>query len=211
MLFVSKYAAYRHVISPGTMRWVRDPSGAERQVDNGDFFWAEFKLGGLLPHQQDLALQEFRKISPINPLGAEPMMVEGAISMLDAAEEGETSNVHEGFNPYQRLSRYDTEDGRMCPQRWKESAEETLLASTDFGRDFLRIDLAELTIPWASYDTMPPADIPMFALAGGFDIDYVIRYEAANQARLEVGKALRAAQKQQQADAAERAKLTVNA
>lgn len=208
MLFVSKFAAYRHIISPGSMRWVRDVNGNERQVDNGDFFWAEFKQGGLTPTQQDLAIQEFRKINPNNPFGAEPLMIDGAISMMDAAAEGETSNTHEAYMLYTRLSRFDTEDGRMCPSRWKEDCERVLQESDDFGRDLLRIDLAELVQPWATYDEMDPELIPAFALAGGFDIEAVIRYEKATQGRVEVGKALREAQKQQQAEAIERAALT---
>ena len=211
MLFVSKFAAYRHVISPGSMRWVKDPSGAERQIDNGDFFWAEFKLGGLLPHQQDLALQEVRKINPAHPLGAEPLMIEGTINMMDAATEGETSNAHEAYFPWQRLSRFDTEDGRMCPKRWKDATEECLLASDDYGRDFLRIDLAELVAPWASYDEMDPQEIAPFALAGGFDIEAILRYEQGTQKRLEVGKALVKALEVQKAQRAERDALSVTA
>lgn len=211
MLFVSKFAAYRHVISPGTMRWVKSPSGAERQVDNGDFFWAEFKLGGLTPAQQDIALQEFRKINPEHPLGAEPLPTSGAISMMDAATEGEVSNAHEGYFPYQRLSRFDTEDGRMCPPRWQEITEETLLGSPDFGRDMLRIDLAELVAPWPTYDEMTAEEACAFALAGGYDLEAVIRYEKGTLKREEFGRALNAARKTQQAQRAERAALTVSA
>lgn len=208
MLFVSKFAAYRHVISAGSMRWVRDVNGNERQVDNGDFFWAEFKQGGLTQHQQDLAIQEFRKVNPVAPFGAEPLMIDGTISMLDAAAEGETSNAHEAFHLFTRLSRFDTEDGRMCPSRWKEDCERVLLESDDFGRDLLRIDLAELALPWATYDEMNPDQIVAFATLGGFDIEQILRYEKANQKRESLAQELRKAQKRQHEEALERAALT---
>lgn len=209
MLFVSKFAAYRHVISPGSMRWVRDPSGAERQVDNGDFFWAEFKLGGLTPAQQDIAIQEFTKINPIHPFGALPHQHDGTINQMDAASEGETGNAHEGYMVYQRLSRFDTEDGRMCPERWRDATEECLLASPDFGRDMLRIDQAELELPWATYAEMTPDEVVAFATAGGFDIDKIIRYEKGTQKRTEYGRALLKAQKEQAARKTESEALTV--
>lgn len=211
MLFVSKFAAYRHVVSAGTMRWVRDPSGAERQIDNGDFFWAEFKLGGLEPYYQDLALQEFRKINPQHPLGAEPHMIDGTINMMDAASEGETTNAHEAYLPYQRLSRYDTEDGRMCPERWRGATETCLMSSTDFGRDFLRLDLLDLNPPWPTYSEMDAETAAAFALAGGIDIELALRYEKATSKREDFRKAFTAAKKAQDEQRAEAAALTVSA
>lgn len=211
MLFVSKFARYRHVINPGTMRWVKDSSGSERQIDNGDFFWAEFATGGLDLHDQTLALQAFRDINPNNPLGAEPIMIDGTINQMDAATEGEVSNAHEAYFPWQRLSRYDTEDGRQCPTRWREATEECLLASPDFGRDFLRLDLLNLIPPWPTYDEMAPDEIVPFAIAGGYELDLVLRYEKATKKRKEVGVPLKVALDRQRELRAEQAALTVTA
>jgi hypothetical protein len=112
MLFVSRAGAYRLVISPGSLRWVKDPSGAERQVDNGDFFWCEFKLGGLEPHQQDIAVAEFRRIHGPGAFGAEPIQIDGTINQMDAASEGErtTPRATRSGNAWA----FDTDDGRMC-------------------------------------------------------------------------------------------------
>src|SRR5258706_9910612 len=139
MLFVSRFTAYRHVISPGTMRWIKSPSGSERQIDNGDFFWAEFKVGGLTFEQTELALQEFRNINPRSPFGAERIMISGTINQMDAASDGEASTAHDAYEPRERISRFDTEDKHQCPERWQLSSEECLLASSDYGRDFIRI------------------------------------------------------------------------
>lgn len=208
MLFVAKFAKYRHLISGGSVRWVRDREGHERQVDNGDIFWAEFTLGGLELYDRDLAVQEFRRLNSNEAFGAEPQMIDGTIDATEAATDGDAYNQHEGYQAYQRLSRFDTEDGRICPARWKDAAEECLLASSDFGRDFIRLDLLTLVAPWATYDEMDPAMIVPFALAGGFDLDHVVRYEKATKKRQEVGVPLAAALKEKRARDAEQAALT---
>lgn len=210
MLFVAKFAKYRILVEAGSQRWVRDRDGHERQVDDGASFWADFQLGGLETHDQELALQEFRRINPQHPMGAEPLMIDGTINQMDAAIEGETSNAHEAYYPWQRLSRFDTEDGRQCPARWQEKAEEVLLASADIGRDFIRLDLLSLVAPWSTYDEMGAEEAAQFALAGGFNLDAVIRYEKATLKRKEFGVALFAAKKLQDAQKAEREALTVN-
>lgn len=213
MLFVAKYAKYRLLVQGGSMRWVRDPSGAERQVDNGDSFWADFQLGGLDLHDRDLAVQEFTRLNPQGAFGAEPIMVDGSIDATEAAMDGNSSNVHEGYQVWQRLSRFDTEDGRMCPARWREAAEERLQSSEhgDFGRDYIRLDILTLVAPWPTYDEMDAAEVVPFAVAGGYDLEHVLRYEKAMQKRSEVGKPLKVALDAQRAARAEQAALTVNA
>lgn len=211
MLFVAKYAKYRAVVNPGSMRWVKDPSGSERQIDNGDFFWCEFSTGGLDAAQQDLAIQEFRRIGGPTPFGAEPIPIDGQINQMDAASAGETNNAHEAYWVWQRLSRFDTEDGRMCPSRWREASEACLLESNDFGRDFIRIDNLALVAPWPTYDDFTPAKIAEYALAGGMRIDDVIRYEKGTQNRNAVIAKLDVAKAQQALEDAERAALSVPA
>lgn len=211
MLFVAKFAKYRAVVSPGTMRWVKDQSGSERQIDNGDFFWCEFVTGGLDPHQVDLAMQEFKRLGGNTPFGAEPVPIDGTINQMDAATEGETNNAFEGYLVYQRLSHFDTEDGRSCPSRWRDEAEKTLLTSDDYGRDVIRLDILEITQPWPTYDTFPAAKIAGYARAGGLRIDDVLRYEKATQARATVIAALEVAKAQQALEEAEAAALSVPA
>lgn len=212
MLFVSRFANYRHGVSPGSMRWVRDPSGSERQIDGGDFFWAEFKLGGLELHQQELAVQEFTRINPEHPWGAQPLTGDGTINMQDAASEGEISNSFEGYLPYQRLSRFDTEDGRMCTERWRAATEEALLGSTDLGRDFILLDLLDLTQPWPTYDAVDdPNQAAKYALFGGLRLEPIIRYEKATLNRPAWIAALNVALKQQELQRAEAEALTVTA
>lgn len=211
MLFVCKYAKHRHVINGGTMRWVKDSAGNDSQIDNGDFFWAEFVTGGLDTHDQALAIQEFTRINPSHPFGAEPLMIDGTINQMDAASEGETSNTHEAYFPYQRLSRFDTEDGRMCPERWREATEKVLLESTEYGRDIIRIDILDLVPPWPTYDTMDEAEIVPFALTGGYDIKYVLRYEKATRRSPVIGRDLTKALREHEAREAEKAALTASA
>lgn len=209
MLFVAQFGNYRHLVQAGTMRWVRDPQGSERQVDNGDSFWADFILGGLDIHDRELAIQEFRRLNGDHAFGAEPIMIDGTINQLDAAAEGEASNVHEGYQVHQRLSRFDTEDGRQCPSRWREDTERVLLASPDFGRDFIRLDTLTLIAPWPTYDEMAAENIVPHAIAGGYDLEHVLRYEKATQKRPGVGAPLKVALDQQRAIREEQAALTV--
>jgi hypothetical protein len=211
MLFVAKFAKYRAVVSPGTMRWVRDQSGSERQIDNGDFFWCEFVTGGLDLHQRELAVQEFMRLGGNTPFGAEPVPIDGTINQMDAASQGETNNAFEGYLVYQRLSHFDTEDGRMCPSRWRDEAEQTLIDSPDYGRDLIRIDLLEITQPWPTYDTFDADKIAAYAKAGGLRIDDVIRYEKATQDRPTVLASLEVAKAQQALEDAEAAALSVPA
>ncbi len=211
MLFVSRYAAYRIVVSPGSYRWTKNASGLERQVDNDDHFIADFKVGGLTPHQQDLTVQEFRRINPQGAFGAEPITIDGTINQFDAASEGETSNAHEGYQVWQRISRFDTEDGRMCPLRWKDHAEKAIQESSDFGRDVICLDHLELVLPWPSYAEMEPGEVARYALAGRYPIDPILRYEKATENREIVVKGLVAARARQEAEDAERALLQVTA
>lgn len=216
MKFVSIKGKYRHLVQSGDMRWVKMPNGSERQIDEGGSFWAEFKTGGLDIHERELAMQEFTRISgstrPENLTGlAMPLMIDGTISSMESATEGEVSNAHEAYFPWQSLSFFDTEDGRMCPARWRDLTEETLMASADFGRDFIRIDNLNLVAPWPTYDSMSPEEIVPHALAGGYDLDGVLRYEKATAKRTEVGVPLKVALDARNEREAEQSALTVRA
>lgn len=216
MKFVSFHGKYRVLVQGGTMRWVREPNGSERQVDNGDSFWADFKTGGLDDHERSLVMQEFTRISgsmrPENLTGmAMPIMIDGTINQMDAASEGEVSNGHEAYFPWQSFSQYDTEDGRQCPARWRADTERVLMECADLGRDYIRIDTLDLTAPWPTYDAMDEAEVVPFALAGGYDIDEVLRYEKATRKSETVGRALTVALKAKRAAEAEQAALTVTA
>jgi hypothetical protein len=99
----------------------------------------------------------------------------------------------------------------MCPSRWRDEAEQTLIDSPDYGRDLIRIDLLEITQPWPTYDTFDADKIAAYAKAGGLRIDDVIRYEKATQDRPTVLASLEVAKAQQALEDAEAAALSVPA
>jgi hypothetical protein len=212
MLFVCKYAKHRHLIEGGSQKQGFDADGHIVRIETSAAFWAEFQLGGLDPHDAELAVQEFTRRNSNDPFGAIPVGNDGSINPIEAAEDLETHSGHEGYAVRQRISRFDTEDGRMCPKRWQDRAEEVLMESMEIKiGDIIRLDVLTLVPPWPTYDTMEAEEIVPFALTGGYDLDWVLRYEKATQKRPAVGKPLKRALDERRARAVEQAALTVSA
>lgn len=211
MKFVSKYAKYRHLVESGSIKKAFDKDGHVIDIETGASFWADFSLGGLEPAEADMAVAEFTRLNPNDPFGALPRSDESSIDATEAVEDMQSDAGHEAYNARQRISSFDTEDGRVCPARWKERVEEVLLGSSDFGRDFICLDTLTLVPPWPAYDEMEPDQIVQFALEGGYDLDAVRRYEKNTKKRPEVGVPLKKALDARAARRAEAAALTVSA
>lgn len=186
MKFISKYAKFGFNASPGTQKWVTDSSGNSRQVDNNDGIYLQFAPGGLTLDEQQAALEQLTRVNALHPFGATPKMNDDVISAQEALAEGEAHNAHDGFSPYQRLGRFDTEDPTQCPARIKDAAEAALLAANEFGHDLFRIDNYNLVPPWPTYPEAANAKLEgvlAYAKQGGLDFRQILRYEKATTAR----------------------------
>lgn len=212
MRFVSKYARFGFNVRGGSMRWVRDSSGNERQISNGDDIYLTFKPGLLRAEEHETAVELFTNVNPLHPFGASPKMHDDVISAQEALAEGEAHNAHDGFMPFQRIGVFDTDDPQQCPGAWKEAAEEGLLKASEFGVDLFRIDNYGLKAPWPSYPTeanASAAGIINFAKQAGFDLEKVLRYEQATTQRKGLTAALETAIAEQQAERSEEQALAI--
>jgi hypothetical protein len=211
MKFVSTSGGYVININPGTQRAITHPSGVTEFMPNGDLFSAHFKLQTLSMAEITAAQEQFLG-GPLGrfAFGSVPAREEGTINILDAMDEGYTSTAHDGYEPWQNLSTFDTKDPRQCPPELREEVEAYLLASNEYGRAYVRVDNYNLTPPWPTYPVTGVVDIDSivkFAKVGGL-LDAAIVYEENSGNREDLLEALNAARGVARAEAEEQAGLT---
>lgn len=83
--------------------------------------------------------------------GSVPGRDEGNINIQDAAQEGYASTAHTGYDVYQNLACFDTNDPQQCPPEARAEVEQFLLNHYDHGNVFVRVDDWNLTPPWPTY------------------------------------------------------------
>lgn len=212
MRFISKYAKFGFNVRGAVQEWVRDSSGASRQISVDSGLYLQFKPGGLTYEEQLACTDIFTKVNPLHPWGAAPKMHDDVINAQEALAEGEAHNAHDGFLPWQRIGLFDTEDKTQCPPQCKEEAEQALLNSDEFGIDLFRIDNFNLVAPWPAYPTADTAKIEGiigFAKQGGMDFKQILRYEKATTARPGLMAALQAELDAQELAAVEEQALAI--
>lgn len=193
MRFISKYAKFGFNVRAEGQRWVKDSSGAERQLGLGDGLYLQFKPGLLTYEEREAAVEIFTRNNPEHPWGAAPKMHDDVISAQEALAEGEAHNAHDGFLPWQRIGLFDTDDPSMCPPAHKLEAEEALLNSMELGIDLFRVDNYNLVAPWPTYPEAATAKVESiigFAVQGGYDFHQILRYEKATTNRKGLVEAL---------------------
>lgn len=180
MKFVSVHPGYRITVSSGTQRAVVHPSGVTEFMPNDDTFTAEFKLKTLSVAEIAAATEQLLS-GPQGrfAFGSTPGRDEGNINILDAMDEGYTSTAHDGYDPYQNLSTFDTKDEAQCPAKWREPTEAYLLGHYEKERAYVRVDDYNITPPWPTYPQsgkVNSADLLRFAKAGGF-LEVALEFE----------------------------------
>lgn len=172
MKFVSVHPGYKITVQSGTQRAVTHPSGVTEFYPNDDAFTAEFKVQALSVREITAATEQLlggprgRYV-----FGSHPSRDEGNISPEAAIEMGYTGTAHDGYDPYQQLSSFDTRDEAQCPERWREQTEEFLVNHYERERAYVRVDDYNLTPPW-----------PTFPVAGKVEVAPLVRF--AGQAGL---------------------------
>lgn len=211
MKLVSPHSNYNINVRPGTQRAVTHPSGVTEFMPNGDLFSCQFVMRTLTT-KEITAAQEQLLGGPLGrfAFGSIPGRDEGNINILDAMDLGYASTAHEGYEPWQNLSTFDTADPTMCPAQDRDEVEAYLLASNEYGRAYVRVDNYNLTPPWPTYPVTGAVDIDSivkFASVGGL-LEAALTFEETASNRDELIEALRAALVVAKAEADEQAGLT---
>lgn len=214
MRFIGVHPGYSMTFNGGTRRAITHPSGTTEFIDNGDFFSIDFKPGaGHLTTQEIETAKQLLYAGPQGRFvfGSHPSSEEGNINVLDARVEGYAQTAHQGYDPYQQLSYYDTKDPKMCPPEKRDEIEAFLLNHHEASRAYVRVDLAVLTPPWPSYPeegaTYDAKKVAAFAAAGGM-LDIALSYEEATTERPDLIAAYAVAKEAAEKRAAEEAGLS---
>lgn len=193
MKFVSVHPGYKNTVQSGTQRAVTHPSGVTEFYPNDDSFTAEFKVKTLSIREITAATEQLLG-GPQGRFvfGSHPSRDEGNISPEAAIEMGYTGTAHDGFDPYQQLSTFDTADPMQCPERWREQTEEYLCNHYERERAYVRVDDYNLTPPWPTYPVAGKVDVEAlvrFASAGGL-LEAALEFELGQSQRAPLVAAL---------------------
>lgn len=213
MKFVSTSAHYRMSISGGGQRAITHGSGITEFIPNSEDppVIAQFEVK-TLSSAEITAAQEQLLGGPLgrHVFGSVPGRDEGNINILDAMDEGYASTAHDGFEPWQNLSTFDTANPQQCKPQHREEVEAYLLNHYELGRAYVRVDNYNLSLPWPTYPVKGAVDtdsIVKFAKVGGL-LETALVYEENTAARPELIEALREALVVAQAEAEEQAGLS---
>lgn len=211
MKFASRHAGHALTFNSGTTRAIVTPSGATSFLDNGDFFNVKFEEARFDAAEIEAAKEQlFSGAKDGNAFGSTPSRDEGLISVDEAVAAGYAHLNYDGYDVYQNLGSFDTNDPRQCPPPIREEVEQFLLGHAEFGVVFVRVDNYNLTPPWPTYPSGPEVNIEAivrFAKAGGFLVP-TITYEANSESRPALLEALKKALAEEQAQAEEDAGLS---
>lgn len=193
MKFVSVHPGYKITVASGTQRAITHPSGATEFISNDDSFTAEFRVQTLSIREITAATEQLLG-GPQGRFvfGSHPSRDEGNIHPDSAIEMGYAGTAHDGFDPYQQLSTFDTADEKQCPERWRELTEEFLANHYERERAYVRVDDYNLTPPWPTYPQAGKVDVEAlvrFASAGGL-LEAALEYELGQAKRAPLVTAL---------------------
>ena len=163
--YISRAASYKKTVVKGENTLVQTPTGPQ-QVETRRPIIATFTTGGITPYERQSAEERFK----FPGRGEEESMV----------------------TTLRRVSVFDTDQAAIV-EGWSDDLKKEIEASLDEGQnsDYFRCDPLPSPKPWPSYDEFQDADaIASFAQAGGIDYESVRAYEAENENRAGVFKAL---------------------
>lgn len=211
MKFASRHAGHAITFNSGTTRAIVSPGGATSFIENGDFFNVKFEEARFSAAEIEAAKEQlFSGAKEGNAFGSTPSRDEGLISVDEAVAAGYAHLNYDGYDVYQNLGSFDTEDPRVCPPQIKDEVEQFLLGHQEYGVVFVRVDNYNLTPPWPTYPLGPEvniANVVRFAQAGGFLVE-ALTYEVNVGQRLELIEAYKVALAKEQAEAEEDAGLS---
>lgn len=189
MKFVSRYVAPVITVNSGTQRAIILEGGATQFRDNGDMFNVQFEILTLTAAEIDAAKKQLfaGALGEKPAFGSTPSRDEGILNVDEGAAMGYADLNYEGYDIYQNLSLYDTNDPRMCPPQKRAEVEEFLLGHYEFGHSYVRVDNYDLTPPWPTYPkgVCAYADVARFAQVGGL-LNEALAYEQASEQRPEL-------------------------
>jgi hypothetical protein len=210
MKFVSRHPQGVVTIIDATEKAEVLQGGQTRYVPDQREFAAQFVVRTLSEAEIKAAQDQFYMGLGPDAFGSVPGRDAGNINIQDAAEEGYASTAHEGFDIYQRLSTFDTEDPTQCPPQYREAAEEILSNHYANGFDWCRVDNYNLSPPWPTYPTGDNPNVEgvvQFAKLGGF-VNAAIVYERATRNHPNLIALLEEAQEEERVAQAQEAGLT---
>lgn len=212
MKFASRHAGHALTFNSGTTSAIVTPSGATQFLDNGDFFNVKFEEARFDAAEIEAAKEQLFGAAPEgkNAFGSTPSRDEGLISVDEAVAAGYAHLNYDGYDVYQNLGSFNTEDPRQCPPAIREEVEQFMLGHAEYGVVFVRVDNFNLTPPWPTYpqgDVVNVEAVVRFAKAGGFLVE-TITYETNVGRRPALVEALKLALAEEQAVAEEDAGLS---
>lgn len=210
MKFVSKFSPYTLGVIQGTQRAEVMSNGVTRYVENTPAFKARFTLKTLNHVEIEAARAQILNNGGPYAFGSIPGRDEGNINIDDAREEGYSSTAHAGYDAYQCLTTFDTEDPAQCPEVFREDVEQFMLSHYELGQAFVRVDDYNLSPPWPTYPTGSEVNVEgvvKFAVMGGF-LHAALIYERSTLGRSDLIAGYEEAQAAEQLAKAEEAGLT---
>lgn len=182
MRFISAISAYKLVVIHEDVEILA--SGQPRVIAPG--FTAEFRQGGLLPHEKEVAARELKFRNQTYYKDGTPVDLIPRVSLFD------TSEIHD--------------------PKLRERVEKAMLANPDFGKQdgYMLVEAPKVTAPWASYDELTihgqrtaekvaERNIEI-ARTTGTSLEALIAYERQNRNDARIIAAYEAAQAEAQAE-----------
>lgn len=204
MKFVSKHAGHTISIEGGSQRPVLNREGVTTFIESAPVLQADFKLRVLSAAEIDAAKEQiFAYSKDGQAFGAVPSLESGLIGVEEGVAAGYGQLNYEGYDPYQGLSVYDTDDPTQCPPDRREEVEAFLLACPEFNVSYVRVDNWNLQPPWPTYSLDPDVKVDgmvKLAQASGFLVP-AINYEKAGPRRANLIAAYEKALAAEQAEA----------
>lgn len=187
MKFVSKHAGHSITVDGGATRPVLSREGVTTWIESAPVLQADFKVRTLTPTEIDAAKEQLLTVAPVGAMafGAVPSLEAGLIGVEEGVAAGYGHLNYEGYDPYQGLGSYDTEDPTQCPPDRRAEVEDFLLNCPEFGQAFFRVDNWNLTPPWPTYSMDPDVKVSgmvNLAQAAGLLVP-AINYEKAGPKR----------------------------
>lgn len=207
MKFVSRHGGHSISVDGGASRPVLSREGVTTWIESAPILQADFKVRVLTPTEIDAAKEQMflHAKDGNNVFGAVPSSEPGLLGVEEGVAAGYGHLNYEGYDPYQGLGSFDTEDPLQCPPDRRHEVEQFLLSCNEFNQSFVRVDNWNLTPPWPTYPTgdinaETIASLVRFAKAGGLLVP-AINYEKSGPSRPELVAAFEAALAEEQKEA----------
>lgn len=210
MKFVSRHPSYVLTILDATQKAETTPSGVTRYVPGEPGYEAKWMQRTLSVAEIEAAKGQILTNGGRYAFGSSPGRDEGNINIQDAADLGYSSTAHTGYDVYQNLSTFDTNDPMQCPPDLKDMVEEFLMEHYELGYAYVRVDDYNLTPPWPTYPAKGDVNVDAvvaFAKQGGL-VSAALSYEEAVSQRPDLLAGLQAAADEEQLRRDEEAGLT---